>query len=406
VLSVLATVQYSYLEKNETRSDFASPVLNIFQVTLESIVIKLRDKHLLKLTHIEHMLGFIQQGKDNQQHHKRAHGGTAVPFSNTFETILADFYALFPLQSRSLASKCFSNLLSGDVFDIIFQVLDEEASKIGSRNSRFYMLVDSPSIERFCLKCSQHLSLHPLDKMASWKYFRPETLFHVAMVLFIAEDFEGLMVIQSVLLDMLHPAAAYNFTRVFSVCFASDSFAFQVAIVKELCGTSTGVATTDASDSPQSKRRRLRLTNASAFMPRETFLHEPMSLLKLYSLEKLVHLAKSLSSSGSSKNGVAIKSIQHGHTKALDLSGFSNNGIIPAALTVTAEDNVAQLDMSHNQFASFPLMILDISCLLRLDLSWNMLSSMPSAMDQLINLQVLKDRKNAPRGQKSKLTKC
>jgi hypothetical protein len=224
--------------------------------------------------------------------------------------------------------------------------------------------------------------------LTSLHFLSPDTLFQLAMVYFIAEKFEGLVIIQRILLDMKHPVAMFNFTRVFSVCFESDSLSYQADIINGMVDEYKS-GSEMMFDRENNKKRRVLPTDSIASIPWVTFLPEDTPLLEQYSVDMLVTLADSLVTTPPVP---PASSVQHTHTVSMDLTSFSRSGLVPACLTVLAEHAlppVATLNMSHNHFFSFPLVILDISSLVRLDLSWNSLSSMPSGVDKLLHLQVL-----------------
>ena len=382
--SVLVTIQYSQQLQGQGHTAFAEflssphPLSNIFQVTLHSVLKELKIRKLLSLTHIEHLLCFVQKGRTTGQRptNKRNKGKVAGPV----EEILSEFFVLFPIQHPVLLQNCFSDLLTSDILDLCFEMLDNEVS---DNNSRFYQAANTPSIERLCLKFSQYLN--PRDMIGSLQSMCPDTLFKLAMVYFIAENFEGLLILQRILLDMKHPTAMYNFARVFSVCFESDSLLYQAEVMSAMLDghkafqSPDGSGTIMADRGKESAKRRRVMPGLDAWM---TFQPEEISLLEHFSLDVLVTLSESLCSPPNPEQAQNI---------TVDLTSLSKKGFVPASLTALAEtqSHLVNLNMSHNHLVTFPLVVLDITTLLQLDLSWNMLSSMPSGIDALSHLQVL-----------------
>lgn len=384
-VSVLVTVLHSG-NSSATITHNKSAV----QVTLASITSKLKDKKLFTFRHAHHILCLIQQGSHcGPAHHKQKRADEWKGMGDLMGN-LADFYVLFPPQSFLLMRKCFSTLLSSDIFDLCFELLDVEASAIRGQASPFFLHENDPNVELICVRMSQCLNIQDIVS-TTLQSLAPGALFQLAMVYFIAENFDALLIVQRFLLNMKHPCAMFHFARVFSMCFAAESLLAQAEVIREVCdmySLNQSSFSRGPSDGAAQWKRRRELSESTQLARRETYLSEEISLLDQFSADSLVHLSGILTASTSS-----VTSSSQMQISTTDVSNFTIHGRLPASLTVLADTKtqspVANLNVSHNSLRHFPLVVLGISSLMRLDLAWNSLSSLPTGIRSLVNLQVL-----------------
>lgn len=357
---------------------------HLSQFILETVLSNLKVKQLLSLSHIIYVIDLIQQGSYCRRVESMPARWQEIV---VLRDNLSEFYTVCTPVSTGTLSHAFSEFLSSEIINHSFDKLDNEMTELLSSNNRnFFLHPNIPSVERGCLKIAQCLKPNEITPILN--KLEVSALFQLAMVYFIAEDFDALVYILRVLVDKKHPLSMVNFSRIFGVCLEAESLSTQKEIMNEVYSAVhlaefSPIDESGLADDILTRKRR----RESIIQSWHTYLEEDFPLWEHYSLEKLVYMTELVSTS------TFMREQQQVQCKTIDLSVSSSKGILPAALTVLVEKKnsypVGTLYLSHNSIRSFPLVLLGLSTLLRLDLSWNLLKSMPSGIDQLLNLQVL-----------------